>query len=125
MSAHRFLVEIDGEVLHGLLFATASDLEAFILGRALVGVPVARAPPQPSDPDEARQGRPSFDDLIAHAVASLGPRLAARGSIAERARCVLRFLAATVAPADLPRRRTVETFLAETQKLTQKTRSAL
>ena len=125
MSAHRFVVTIDGKVQHGLLFESENELEDFLLGRALVGVPGTSAPPPPSEPDEARQGRPSFDDLIAQAVASLGPKLAAYGSTAERARCVLRLLAATVEPADLPKRRTVETFLAETQKLTQKTRSAL
>ena len=69
---------------------------------------------QPETPCEPlERGRPSFDGMIEEAAAALHVELATCGTTAAAARLVLRHLAKTCDQESLPKRRTVEIFLAD------------
>jgi hypothetical protein len=110
MTARRFRTEIAGVVRVGLEFNSEAELEEFLAGRGLAAEPDTTRPLEAAEP---QRGRPSFDTAIAQAVEALGAELDACRGPAERARCVLRHLTNTCDPASLPRRRTVEAFLAK------------
>jgi hypothetical protein len=102
-----FRLEIAGHVLIGEA-AIEGELEERIGRDQVAGLAALsiRA-------DEPPRGRPSFDCAIAEAVEALGPELEACSTGSERVRSVLRRLATTCAPADIPKYRTVEVYLSE------------
>jgi hypothetical protein len=115
-SRFPFKLEIAGQTVVGVL-ETESELapcglsvhgEQMRAPRTALVEPAAEAPIA-----EPQRGRPSFDSTIAEAAEALGAELDACRGPAERARCVLRHLTNTCDPASLPRRRTVEAFLAK------------
>jgi hypothetical protein len=111
MSAHRFVVTIDGEVLHGLLFANEHELDEFLAGRPSAPEPTTQRQAQ-APLATPRRGRPSHAQAIDAAVRALGRRLNRRKPVAEQARRVLHHLAQTVDDPDMvPKRRTVEIAL--------------
>ncbi len=71
-------------------------------------------PMPPDQGDEPRpRGRPSKAAVIAAAVSALGEELGDAPSLADRGRRVLRYLKDSMTdPEDIPRRSTVESYLA-------------
>lgn len=125
MSAHRFRLEVAGQVVVGLAFTSEDELEDFLLGRGGLGESVAQAPPARSEPDEPRgRGRPSHAAVIAAAVAALGAKLGGRQSLAQRTNFVLEQLAETREASEIPGRSTVERYLSSLQKSPQKSKRA-
>lgn len=113
MPAHRFKLELAGQMIHGVAFATEAELEQFCGARGLE-IASTTAPADPPANQPRPRGRPSFDSTIAAAVAELEPQLAGCGSnVSARARLVLRHLASNHAAEDLPKTGAVRAFLAE------------
>ena len=107
MAAHRFRLELAGETVYGIAFPSESELEAFCAARGLETVRPVTSPA--NHPYERPPGRPSFDSVIAAAVAEL--KLDNRASLSDRARLVLRYLAQSHAAENIPCRRTVTRYL--------------
>jgi hypothetical protein len=102
----RILFDDEGEEIFCLAFDTAQERDAALRGDA----PEVQSVPPEIEPARPR-GRPSFDSVIARAVAAL--QLDPAQPLAARSRLVLRHLAERCTdPSEIPGRRTVETFLA-------------
>ena len=112
MSGRLFELVLDGEVRYCVAYASDAERCAALHG---AGAQSSRlVDPSASDPvsdSPARpRGRPSFETVLAEAVQTL--QLDTKRPLAERARAVLRYLAETRDASEIPRRRTVENFLA-------------
>jgi hypothetical protein len=114
MRMHEVTFIVDGLVLHCVGFESKQELEAYKAART-IGAARVDSPPRVPLPnaEPVRRGRPAeYTKLIAAAVATLSaadlnPRLELR----ERGRRVLKKLAQTCAPAEMPSRDTVERYL--------------
>jgi hypothetical protein len=109
VSAHRFKLELAGQTVYGLAFATEAELDQFCAARG----PEVAAPADPPTHEPHRRGRPSFAVMLEAAAKTLRRKLSRCDSLSARARLVLRHLAQTLDAEDLPAASTVRAFLAE------------
>ena len=118
MTARRFKLTFDD----GSEFFCAAFESEGAREQAIAGVSIPAIEPFESAAEEQPRprGRPSFDAVIAEAVQTL--QLEETSPLAERARCVLKYLAETCSdPADIPNARTVERHLAKNASTTKST----
>lgn len=111
--AYPFEQTIAGETAYGVVFASESERDEAL--QLLLGnhIPVADQDVRPADGAPRSPGRPSYDRLLAAAVAAC--ELDPRKSVPERARQVREQLEqAGLHPADIPSQRCVEDFLRKT-----------
>lgn len=117
MTANRFRLEVAGQVVVGLAFGSEGELEEFLAdrGRGLLAMGSEQdggiTSQIEADEQQPRRGRPSFHGVIAAAVEILGDKLNGH-CLADRARCVLRLLAKTCEPSEIPKTGTVRAYLA-------------
>lgn len=103
---HRFKLELAGQTVYGLAFATEAELDRFCADR---GLDLAR--PVPVE-DARPRGRPSFHAAISAAVAALHVELAGCDNAAARARLVQRHIARTAPDAaSVPSTHTIAIYL--------------
>jgi hypothetical protein len=114
-----FRLEIAGVTVAGVI-ETEDELDEQLAGRDQVAeqtplLPIERVA-------EPHRGRPSFDRIVAAAIDALGAKLRRKGPAAG-ARMVLHHMAQTCDDPDLlPKRRTVEAFLAARKPTRRKER---
>jgi hypothetical protein len=117
----KLTFEDDGSEFFCAAFESEGAREQALSGAALAP-PTA---PERIETEPRPRGRPSYESLIGAAVEALGTQLDPQTSLAERVRRVLRHLAETCEPSEIPGTRTVERYLAEQpvrQKARQKSR---
>jgi hypothetical protein len=113
VAAHRFRLELAGQMVYGVAFATEAELEEFLGSRGIALVQ-AQTPAAPIEAGhEPQRGRPSFGAVIAAAVAELDADIAGCDSLSARARLVLQHLAKSHAAEELPSTRCVTRYLSE------------
>ena len=110
MNGRPFEIILDGEVSYCVAYESEAERRA-VLSADLVAAPSVMPGAQGVKESAARaRGRPSFDVMLTEAVETL--QLNPKQPLAERARAVLKHLAETRDASEIPRRRTVENFLA-------------
>jgi hypothetical protein len=131
MTAHRFIVTIDGRVLHGLAFSTEHELEEFLASRSMPRAHATIARPSEVPPEPRLRGRPSFAATIHTAIASVGRALDRCETSTAAARTIQREIARTADPESVPSINTIKRVLAKrlgvqksAQKSAQKSRRA-
>jgi hypothetical protein len=120
MPAHRFKLELDGQTVYGLAFASEAELKQFCNARGLEPTAQPAAPVDPLGDEQRPRGRPSYSAMLEAGVQALEPEIGSGDNLSARARVLLRYLAQSYAAEELPSTSTVRAFLADRAAVAEK-----